>query len=114
MKINNVELEDIDMMDVEIAEKYEGVLKNIEKMVEDVKDMKFSESIRAQCNSIFSVFNVLFGPGTDKKVFGEKVNLLTCLKSFEELAMILNSQTKDVQKIADKYSPNRVSKNTKK
>jgi len=70
--------------------------------------MKVGESIRTQCNAIFDVFNALFGEGTDKKVFGDRVNLLTCLKAFEELVTQINSQSTEVEKMASKYSPNRV------
>jgi len=114
MKINNVELEDIDILDVEVAEKYEDALGEVAGIGETVKGMKPSESIKAQCTAVFSAFNTLFGPGTDKKVFGEKVNLLICLKAFEELVIAMSSQQEEVQKLANKYSPNRLQKRAKK
>jgi hypothetical protein len=114
MKINNVELEDIDILDADVAETYENALATIDGIAEKVEGMKSSESIRTQCTAIFGVFNSLFGPGTDKKVFGEKVNLLICLKAFEELVTTLNSRTEEVQKLSNKYSPNRAQKRAKK
>lgn len=114
MKINDVELEDLDIFDLEVAGKYENALKNVEDMSEKVKGMTVAESIRTQCNAVFNVFNELFGKGTDKKVFGNKVNLLTCLKAFEELVVQMNEQKSEIEKIASKYSPNRAARRSKK
>ena len=114
MIINGVELENIDMLDLEVVEKYEKALKSVEGISEIVQGMTIAESIRTQCNAIFDVFNTLFGEGTDKKVFGDKVNLLTCLKAFEELVIQLNETNKEVEKLANKYSPNRATRRSKK
>ncbi|MGH4125597.1 MAG: DUF6673 family protein [Clostridium sp.] len=114
MKINNVELEDIDILDADVAEKYENALGEVAGIAKKVEGMKPSESIRTQCRVIFSTFNTLFGEGTDKKIFGDRVNLLICLKAFEELVVAMNSQKEEVQKLANKYSPNRAQKRAKK
>jgi hypothetical protein len=114
LKINNIELEDIDILEADVAEKYENALETIDGIAEKVEGMKGSDAIRVQCTAIFNVFNTLFGEGTDKKVFGDKVNLLVCLKAFEELILVVNSKKEEVQKIANRYSPNRAQKRTKK
>lgn len=114
MIINGVELEDIDVLDADVAEKYEKALEKVEHISKKVEGMKVSESIRTQCNAIFDVFNALFGEGTDKKVFGDKVNLLTCLKAFEELVLQANEQNKEVEELTNKYSPNRAARRNKK
>ncbi|ADL50002.1 DUF6673 family protein [Clostridium cellulovorans] len=113
MIINNVELIDIDIFDVEVAEKYENALKEVETVASKVKDMKLSESVRTQCESIFKVFNILFGEGADKKIFGDKMNLLTCIKAFEELVVQVNDQKSAIEEIASKYSPNRAQRRKK-
>lgn len=114
MKINGVELEDLDLLDLEVAEKYEKVLGDIEDLEQKVKGLSMVENIRTQCNVIFGVFNTMFGEGTDKKVFGDKVNLLTCLKAFEELVLQMNTKKSEVDKLASKYSPNRAQRRAKK
>ena len=114
MKINNVELQDIDILDLEVAEKWEKALERVEGIAKTTEGMKVSESIRTQCNAIFDVFNTLFGEGTDRKVFGDKVNLLTCLKAFEELVTHMSAKNAEVEKIASKYSPNRANRRNKK
>lgn len=113
MIINSVQLKDLDIYDVEIAEKYEKALKNIEGIEKKVKDLNFVEGIRTQCNAIFDVFNTLFGEGTAEKVFGNKVNLLTCLKAFEELVIQINEQKQEIESMASKYTPNRAKRRKK-
>ncbi len=73
MKINGVELKDLDILDLEIAEKFEKTIKGVEGIAEKVKDMTIAESIRTQCTAIFKVFNDLFGEDTDKKYLGIKL-----------------------------------------
>ncbi|WP_291571432.1 DUF6673 family protein [Clostridium sp. UBA4548] len=114
MKINGVELQDIDIFDAEVSERYENALKDIQGIEGKIQDLKVSESIRIQCDAIFKVFNVLFGEGTDKKVFGNKVNLLVCLKSLEELVVQIDSQKAAVEKLASKYQANRATRRGKK
>ena len=117
MKINNVELEDVDIFDVDTAEKYELAVKKVQeeaaasKLIEDIS---LSAMIRKQCSAVFDCFNTIFGEGTDKKVFGQKVNLMTCLKAFEELIVNVNEQKKELEKLTSKYSPNRVQRRDKK
>ena len=120
MKINNVELEDMDIYDLDTAEKYEGALEKVRKEAEETKNTEvvggtaLSFAIRKQCNSVFDCFNAIFGEGTDKKVFGDKTNLMVCLKAFEELVLHADEQKKEMEKMTNKYSPNRAQKRAKK
>lgn len=114
MKINGVELADIDVFDADTAEKYEKVLDNVVKESKNFEGLKTSAVIRKQCGLVFDVFNSLFGEGTDKKVFGDRVNLKTCLKAFEELVEQVNEQKKEVEEMTAKYSPNRAQRRAKK
>lgn len=113
MIINGVELEDLDIYDVEVAEKYEKVIENINKN-QKFEGLKISVVIRKQCESIFNVFNELFGEGTDRKVFGDRVNLKICLEAFASLVEQINSQKEELDNIVSKYSPNRAQRRAKK
>ena len=104
MKINNVELKDIDIYDLEVAETWEKIKNEAVSLEDEVKGLSAVESIRFQCNFVFDAFNKLFGPGTDKKVFGDRVNLIVCLDAFQELA---NNLDKSASRI-EKYSSNRL------
>lgn len=113
MIINGVELEDIDIYDLEVAEKYEKALVIVQEysLLDDSKSL--SDGIRFQCNLIFDFFNTVFGEGADKKIFGNKVNLMTCVKSFEEVVLRMNEQKKEIEKLSNKYSPNRAARRSK-
>ena len=114
MIINGVELEDIDFYDLEVAEKYDKSLERIKSIEENNKNVSMVEMIKINCNAIFDVFNLMFGDGTDKKVFGDRVNLLICMTAFEELVSQMNDKKAEMEKITNKYSPNRANRRTKK
>ena len=104
MKINNVELKDIDIYDLEVAEAWEKIKNEAASLESEAKGLSLADSIRLQCNFVFESFNKLFGQGTDKKIFGERVNLMICLSAFQELA---NNLDKSASRI-EKYTPNRL------
>lgn len=114
MIINGVELEDLDIYDLEVAEKFDKALKDIDIVKEEVKGMGSVEGIRTLCTAIFEVFNTMFGEGTDKKVFGNRVNLLVCLKTLEEFVLKMKEQEKEINKLMNKYSSNRAQRRAKK
>lgn len=116
MKINGVELEDIDIYELETMEKAERA---IDKVLEDIKaldrpNLSGSEAIRIQCHAIMDCFNSIFGEDTDKKLFGDKTNILICVKSFEELMKKFEEKKKEIETYTSKYSPNRAQRRAKK
>lgn len=117
MIINGVELPDLDKYDLETAKKVEEVQDNLKNISEKVKGLKQSKSIEIQCNAIFNVFNTLFGEGTDKKLFGDKVNLRTCFIALDQLLTEVrkeDEEDEELKNIAAKYTPNRAQKRAKK
>lgn len=87
MIINGVELRDIDVTDALEMEHYESAHDMVsEKLKNYSRDGKrTSEIIRFQCETIFEFFEMVFGDGTAKKVFGESVNMTTCINAYEEV-----------------------------
>ncbi|MBN3421758.1 DUF6673 family protein [Clostridium botulinum] len=114
MKINGVELPDLDVLDLEVAEKFEKSLQNINNLKDRSKDMGLSENIRILCTAVFELFNTMFGEGTDRKIFGDKVNLLTCVTALEELVAQMSSRKNELEEKMKKYSPNRATRRTSK
>ncbi|WP_368240638.1 DUF6673 family protein [Clostridium paraputrificum] len=114
MIINGVELEDLDIYDLKVAKKFDEVLNNLQLVKEEVRGMNNVEGIRTLCTAIFEVFNTMFGEGTDKKVFGNKVNLMVCIKALEEFVLKMNEQKKELDRLMNKYSTNRATRRSKK
>ena len=98
MLINKVELPDIDVFDALVMENYEAAHDKVaEKMNNlDVNGKRHSELIRIQCETVFGFFEDVFGEGTAKKVFGESVNLTTCLTAYEAVVVEVNNLEKKV------------------
>lgn len=118
MIINGVEIQDIDMMDADVAERYECAMKDVtEKMNAISPDISRSQAIRQTCTAVFSVFDKVFGNGTAVKVFGKTTNMTVCIKAFEELVTAVNriesNQVNDIKQISYKYN-NRQQKSRKK
>ena len=108
MKINNVELPDLDIYDLEFAEKYENGLKKIENLNDE--GLGYSEVIRNSCNLVFDFFNDIWGEGTDKKVFGNKTNLGECYKAYTQVLDNFHIQKENLSKTLDKYSNARINR----
>lgn len=110
VKVNDRETElEFCMYNPDIVEKYEDALDVIikETTFDEDSKLKLSEKIRIQCKSVFKFFNSVFGEGTDKKVFGERVNLKDCLLAFQQVMDEAENQDKSLDSIIGKYTPNR-------
>lgn len=106
MVINNVEIPDIDVADARIMERYEAAHDKVAEKMNglDVTGKRRSELIRIQCGAVFGFFEDVFGEGTAEKVFGESVNLTTCLNAYEAVVNEVNRLDK---KIAEQYKATR-------
>lgn len=92
MIVNGVNLPDPDVGDLEFLEKYESANYVIVKQSSEIdKFLRRSEAVRIQCNLVFDFFNTVFGEGTAKKIFGERVNLKTCIDAYEEAVNGINA-----------------------
>ena len=63
--------------------------------------------IRRQCGIVFDFFDDLFGEGTHRQIFGEKVNLGICLDAFKEFTDLVNAQKDAMAAKVQQYTPNR-------
>ncbi|NFO87912.1 AP endonuclease [Clostridium botulinum] len=99
MLINNVEIEDLDLLDADVAERYQSALIRMEK-AEKIFGNKtnLAEIIRNECGKVFDFFNEVFGEGTDKKIFGNKTNYRECENAFKQLIDYANKEVKNITK----------------
>ena len=110
MKINGVELEDIDLMEAEQADKYEKAMKKLEVLANkntNYEGMSLGDVIRSKCNIVFEFFNIIWGPGTDKKVFGGRTNIRICTEAVERVVSEMKKQESEINAMKRKYSSNR-------
>lgn len=87
MVINGIEL-DFDLYDVDNAGKrnrYFEELKKMRNIVQDMPKKKGEEQARYICRRVKGLFDSVFGAGTGDAVCGEKENILTCMRAYEEL-----------------------------
>lgn len=113
MLINNVELEDLDLLDADVADRYEKAINKLSESEVQTEELSLADTIRRECNLVFDFFNEVFGDGTDKKVFGTKVNYGICEAAFKEVIDYTSEQKKEIEKLASKYIPNRAARRTK-
>ena len=109
MKINGVELEDIDLMEAEQADKYEKAIEKLKVLAdkENYKGLNLGDAIRKQCNVVFDFFNIIWGDGTDKKVFGNKTNIRLCTEAIDIVIGEMKKQEAEINALKHKYSSNR-------
>lgn len=107
MIINGVELPDLDVADADVLEKYENTMDSFSKKMQGISKngKKGSQLIREECHAFFEVFNEIFGEGTDRKVFGDKTNLMVCVDAFEQLKTnVKKADRNNAQKITTLYA----------
>lgn len=84
MIVNGVQLPDPDTADVLFMEKLEREQDIVTKAASNHAVKTRAQIIRSQCEAIFKFFDNVFGEGTAKTIFGEKVNLILCVESYEQ------------------------------
>lgn len=95
MNINGVEL-DFDIFDASVAKRYETALETLNTLPKSDEGQTLSDSILAQCDAVFSFFDILFGPGTAEKLFDHRKNLKECLDATEQVVLTVNQQQKQL------------------
>lgn len=113
--INGKELEfKLNLLDADAAEQMEGLIEHVARRCEELEadnTIKMSQAIRAICQEIFSCFNTLFGEGTDRLIFGDRVNLEQCITAFAELSRQAPKQSMErMTNLMAKYAPNRATR----
>ena len=114
MIINGVELEDLNGLDYETAQKVEKEMEKAQGLGDKVAKLKNSEGIKVICDTINDIFDNIFGKGTSDKVFNGKKNLIVSMKAFEELCTKYRESQNAMNDMLKKYSPNRAQRRSKK
>lgn len=90
--LNNVELE-FDVFEAENAEKFQKETQKIIAAAEKAKgENDIGTAIREQCRAVFAFIDALFGKGVHKKIFGDSVNLRTCLEAYNTIISAITEE----------------------
>lgn len=110
---------DLDLQDVETAEKYEQAFENMGINEKNIpKNGKNSEIIKGYYNMFVILYDDLFGVGAGVKILGEKANSRTCDEVYENFLNFVRAQTDASLQyrntILTKYSLNRAQRRAQK
>lgn len=97
MLINNVELEDLDFLEAGTMERIEQAQTTYMEKSKKNDFTKYSEMIKYNCELVFNLFNTIFGEGTDVKVFGNRCNLMDCVKAVTDLFTYTENKQKEAE-----------------
>lgn len=92
---------DFDLFEAEDADAYEKAVKGVLKEAAPVAGETAGDSIRRQCQSVFDFFDALFGDGFHRELFGERTNLLECLKAFQEFTESVGTQKAELGRMLE-------------
>ena len=102
---NNEELE-ADFSDLETVENYEKALISLAEL-DGKKFSRWSDAIRCECERVNQAFDMIFGEGSAKKLFKDKMNrevayqALSNLIDYAEKSRIFADE--EIRKYASKY-----------
>lgn len=114
LKINGIELEEIDLMDADEAARIEEATVKVQEDCKEAEKIKiYSELIRFQCDSIYECFDTIFGESTGEELFEGKKNLRVCINAYQELMTYINAKQTEIEKEYAKYTPNRAARRSK-
>ena len=114
MIINGVDLGDVNFLDVEISENVDKAMRTVQGKCGELDRSQGTAVVRSICEAVCEFFNIIFGEGTDKNLFGDKLNLIICLEAFKEACDLIHKEIDKSNKVFNKYSPNRAQRRTKK
>ena len=112
MKINGVEINNIDFTDADILERIEKGRESVEQQIKELKNNKNNvtpaEGIRQECKIVKIFVDYVFGEGTSEKVFKGKDSLKECIEAFEDIFKERDKQLENLNNKINLYSPERL------
>ena len=92
MQINGITLT-LNVGDAEEMRRYEQAVKEVYHTAKNMpSNLSYADSLQYQCQIIFQFFDHVFGEGSAIKVFGDHVDVLTCLKLYQEVFLQVNHE----------------------
>lgn len=105
---------DLNLLEYRDAKRVEEAMNAFSQQVNQTgADQKsLSEQVLDYCTAARELFNHIFGAGTDKKLFGDRIDLGVCAQAFSQLAKeITQNQPQKAKEFFAKYLPARQKEN---
>ncbi len=109
MYILGVELE-YDFFDADQLEVYERENAKVTETINEptqYEGKSTPDALRIQCRIVDNFFDAVFGSGTAQKIFKGKANIRDHIEAFGIVSQAAMSTREELEKIEDKYTPNR-------
>ena len=90
-----------DFFDADFMERYETATRDMHNKATDARDRKYekvADAFREQCAVAREYFDRIFGKGTSKDLFGDKMNLRNHMEAIAELTK------KEINDLTNKYT----------
>lgn len=96
-----------DFFDADFMERYETATKDLHNKATDARDRKYekvADAFREQCAVAREYFDRIFGEGTSKDLFGDKMNLRNHMEAIAELTECAAGAKKEINDLKNKYT----------
>lgn len=87
------------LLSQKVAKKFDEGLKKVPEAARKATECENGpEAIEMQCRAVMDFIDEIFGTGSSRKVFGDELDLLTCLDAWEELTEMYEAQVNPIVK----------------
>lgn len=96
-----------DFFDADFMERYETATRDMHNKATDARDRKYekvADAFREQCAVAREYFDRIFGEGTSKELFGDKMNLRNHMEAIAELTECMAGAKKEINDLTNKYT----------
>lgn len=96
-----------DFFDADFMERYETATRDMHNKATDARDRKYekvADAFREQCAVAREYFDRIFGDGTSKELFGDKMNLRNHMEAIAELTECVAGAKKEINDLTNKYT----------
>lgn len=96
-----------DFFDADFMERYETATRDMHNKATDARDRKYekvADAFREQCAVAREYFDRIFGEGTSKDLFGDKMNLRNHMEAIAELTECVAGAKKEINDLTNKYT----------
>lgn len=91
---------DFNFMDADHIQKWSDARKEVAARYEDIAKadpakmslQEYADLLRRACNSIFDLFDGIFGDGTSNALFGEKCDFEACIDAYGDFETAIRDQ----------------------